>query len=218
MRILLSTLLLSTSFLMFLISCGNSVEFKKNPMPKFQGGVIVTNITFDEISNQILKPQCIKCHAGYGDYGAVFAEKEGILDAVLKGRMPKNAPALNNNLKAVLNEWVRGGAPSGDGSAPPTPTKLVATWESLSKKVIFRKCVQCHNPDGRAEFLDLSTRQKFFEQRHDLLNNFVDAKNSYLIQVITDPEEPMPPPWSKVEPVTAEELRVLIEWIEKGLP
>ena len=66
--------------------------------------------------------------------------------------MPKNAPALNGNLKALLNEWVKEGAPAGSENIPSTPTKLVATWESLSKKVIFPKCVQCHNPNGQAKF------------------------------------------------------------------
>lgn len=210
--------LLGIFTLILLTSCGNSVEFKESPIPEFRGTFPVTALTFENINNQILKPNCIQCHAGYSDYETVFSERENILDAVLKGRMPKNAPALDDDLKALLNAWVKEGAPAGGGNTAPVPTKLVATWESLSKKVIFPKCVQCHNPNGQASFLDLSTRQKFFDQRHDLLNNFEDVENSYLIEVITDPDEPMPPEYSNIERLNEEEVKTLIEWIKKGLP
>ena len=71
---------------------------------------------------------------------------------------------------------------------------------------------------GKQSFLDLSTRQKFFDRRHDLLNNFEDVENSYLIEVITDPDEPMPPPYSNIERLNEEEVKTLIDWIKKGLP
>lgn len=140
------------------------------------------------------------------------------MDAVLKGRMPKNAAPLNDNLKGLLNTWVTSGAPRGGQNTSPVGTKLVATWESLSRKVFFPKCVQCHNPNGQASFLDLSTRQKFFDQRDDLLNNFEDVETSYLIEVVTDPDEPMPPSDSNIERLNKEEINTLIEWIKKGLP
>ena len=71
---------------------------------------------------------------------------------------------------------------------------------------------------AKQNFLDLSTRQNFFDQRHNLLNNFEDVENSYLIEIITDPEEPMPPTWSNIERLNEEEVKTLIEWIKKGLP
>jgi len=209
---------LITLILILLISCGNSTEFKESPIPQSRGSFPVTSLTFDNINEQIIKPNCTQCHAGYSDYEVVFAEKDNILDAVLKGRMPKNAPALDSRLKSMLQTWIARGAPLGAGGEAPKPTELVATWESISKRIIFPKCVQCHNPNGQASFLDLSSRQKFFEQREDLLNNFEDAQNSYLIEVITDPEEPMPPTWSNIPPLNQNEVKILIEWITKGLP
>jgi uncharacterized membrane protein len=210
--------LFSTLSLFLLISCGNSVEFKENFIPNFRGAFPATALNFENISKKIIEPHCLKCHPGYDDYQTIFNQKDSILDAVLSGRMPKNAPALDNNLKGLLSSWVRQGAPLGRGVSQPVPIGLEATWESVSKRIIFPKCVQCHNPEGQASFLDLSTRQKFFEQREDLLNNFQDAQNSYFIEVITDPEEPMPPVWSNIERLKEEEVKVLIEWIEKGLP
>ncbi len=206
---------------MFFISCGNSTEFKESPIPQIQRNTpSPVTPTFSDIEERVLKPNCIQCHAGYSDYQVVFSGKEKILEAVLKGTMPKNAPALNNELKSLLNDWVSAGAPfeDDDGEDPPAPIELAPTWESLSKNVIFPKCVQCHNPNGQASFLDLSTRQKFFEQRVDYLNNFEDVANSYLLEVINDPDEPMPPVWSNIERLNEKEVKALIEWIENGLP
>jgi len=212
---------LSLKFLILLtvISCSQSSKFEDGPRPRVQGSLSLTDIDFDLIKKEILEPSCLKCHGDYSSYDVVFAARNKILDSVEGNRMPKNSAPLNNELKNLLKTWIDNGAPLGNQNNSNEPSKeLVATWESVSTKVIFPKCVQCHNPEGQASFLDLSTRQKFFEQRHELLNNFEDVKNSYLIQVINDPDEPMPPVWSDIERLNETEVKILIEWIQKGLP
>lgn len=205
--------------LTFLITaCGNSTEFKESPIPRISGGFALESLTFKNIREQILEPHCLKCHLGYKEYEVVFDQKEAILEAIIQGRMPKNSSALDDQLKGLIIAWVGQGAPLGTGNIPPGQSKLEPTWDSLSKKIIFPKCVQCHNPQGQASFLDLSTRQKFFEQRDELLNNFDDVENSYLIEVLTDPDEPMPPQWANIERLKDREIKVLIEWIKQGLP
>ncbi len=211
-------ILLTLLCLCLISSCGSSVELKENPTSKFGGVFTLEELSFKNISDEILKPSCIQCHAGYSDYEAVLNEKDKILTAVLQDRMPKNASALDDYKKSLLKTWVDSGAPLGTGVDPRPSTKLEPTWNSLSKKVFFPKCVQCHNPNGQASFLDLSTRQKFFEQRDYLLNNFEDVENSYLMEVLTDPTEPMPPVWSNIERLNEEEIKTVLEWIEKGLP
>lgn len=126
--------LLGIFTLIFLVSCGNSVEFKESPIPPFRGTFPVEALTFESINNQILKQNCIQCHAGYSDYETVFSERENILDAVLKERMPKNAPALDDNLKALLNAWIEAGAPLGDENTLPVPTQDSSKLGSLSQK------------------------------------------------------------------------------------
>ena len=205
--------------LLNLVSCGNSTKFKEDPFTGFQGQFPVEALSFEEIRKNIMQPHCIQCHGNYSNYTTVFKDKDKILSAVLSGRMPKNAPSLGDELKGLLQSWIQAGAPEGarggDGDEEP---KLVATWDSLNRVVFSGKCVLCHNPNGQASFLDLSTRQKFFEKREELLNNFENAQESYLIEVITDPDEPMPPVWSGMERLSEEEVEKIIEWIEKGLP
>lgn len=202
----------------FFISCGNSVEFKEDLIPNFSGQIPLSSLNFTTIKNSIIDKSCLKCHAGYSEYETVFKIKDKILQMVLDGRMPKNAPALDDELKGLLSAWVRAGAPKGNFKDPVKAGGLEPTWESLSKNVFFPKCVQCHNPNGQANFQDLSTRQSFFDSRHDLLNSFEDAENSYLIEVITDPDEPMPPEWSGIERLNEKEIKTIIKWIGLGLP
>lgn len=204
--------------LFILISCGNKTEFKEE-IPDFsRRRVPLTSLTFEKMNTDIFSSSCVQCHPGYADYNTVFNERDEILAAVLENRMPKNAPALNDGLKSILSAWVRAGAPFGGRGNLPDPIELEANWESLSKRVFFPKCVQCHNPNGQASFLDLSTRQKFFEQRDYLLNNFEDVEQSYLIEILRDPEEPMPPEWSDLDRLSEKEIEVIIQWIKNGLP
>ena len=210
--------LLSSLYLFLLVGCGNSIEVKEERISDFQGISAGEELNFEVISSQILRPHCLRCHAGYSDYEIVYSDRNNIRDAILNERMPKNAPALDESLKKLIDQWVDLGAPFDSQVSEPVETKLVANWVSLSKKIFIPKCVQCHNPSGQASFLDLSSRQKFFENRDYLLGNFEDAKTSYLIEVLTDNDEPMPPKWSNIERLTSEEINIVVEWIEKGLP
>lgn len=204
--------------LMSLIACGNSIEFKEEPGDFTSGDFPLTDLNFAKINADIMQTSCVKCHKAYGDYETVFNERNKILSAVLENRMPKNAPALNDELKGLLAAWVNIGAPLGSGGNDSGTRELEPTWESLSIKIFFPKCVQCHNPDGQASFLDLSTRQSFFDNRNDLLNNFEDVENSYLFEVLNDPDEPMPPAFSGIGVLSEQEKAVIKEWVEKGLP
>ena len=87
----------------------------------------------------------------------------------------------------------------------------------IMQNVFFPKCVRCHNLDGQASFLPLDSYQSFLDNKDYLLNGFEDAKNSYLVQIITDPEEPMPPLWSNIERLNENEINVVVEWIKKDL-
>ncbi len=221
--------------LLLFVSCGNYTELKEE-IPSFSPGGTPGQsaeveeseiISFAEVKSKVIDSACLQCHPGYSDYDTVKGEIRNILSQVSTNRMPKNAAPLSDELKTLLRTWFAQGTPleatpnQDGGNKPPTDVQeeeLIATWDSVSKKVIFPKCVTCHNPGGQAGFLDLSSRQAFFDNREFLLNNFQNPEQSYLIEVITDPEEPMPPLWSSFPQVTPEEVEVLKEWIIKGLP
>lgn len=210
------------SIIFILTSCGNYSEQKGVLEDTFNRNLDAP-LDFKAISDNIIKPHCLSCHQQYSSYEGVKNEISNILNAVESNRMPKNAAPLSRGKKELLAAWAAAGAPQGAGTPPPANEELEATWVSLSSKVFFPKCLVCHNPQGQAKFLDLSTRQAFFEQRDrefggEKLLNFEQPEESYLISVINDPFEPMPPVWSNIEQLKPEEVEVIIEWIEKGLP
>lgn len=209
--------------LSILTSCGNYTETKGVLEDTFSRN-LGAPIDFKTINEAIIQPHCITCHQQYATYDGVKNEANNILNAVNSNRMPKNAAPLSSAKKQLLAMWVAAGAPQGgENPTPPPNDKLEATWVSLSAKVFFPKCLVCHNPQGQAKFLDLSSRQAFFEQRNrdfggETLLDFDHPSESYLLTVITDPDEPMPPVWSNLELLKQQEIEVIIEWIEKGLP
>lgn len=163
-------------------------------------------IDFEVIKQEILEPQCVQCHPAYSNYNNVKADLAAIQRSIETDRMPKDAPALEGNLKLLLAEWISLGAPS---KVIPKPIALAPNWKSLSEKVFFPKCAQCHNPAGQAAFLDLSTYEALKALPIDV---------DYLFEVITDPEQPMPPTWSNIAPVEAKQLEVMMQWFEQDLP
>tara|TARA_B100001971_G_scaffold111191_1_gene102072 strand:- start:12230 stop:12886 length:657 start_codon:yes stop_codon:yes gene_type:complete len=206
-------------FILLQIGCGNKTELKEE-IPKFAlNRFPIEELSFDKVSASIFEKSCTQCHPGYSDYQTVKKDAQKILEQVLTDRMPKNSPGLDEDLKSLLNAWVSAGAPLGGGDTDnEEDNELKPTWDSLSRKVFFPKCVSCHNANGQANFLELDDRQDFFDNRDYLLNNFEDVENSYLIEVISDPDEPMPPFWSPFTQLNETEIATIKEWIEKGLP
>jgi len=113
-------------------ACGyKNTELKESPISGnlSQEGVI----TFATIKNQILGPQCLRCHSSAGGnrggvnletYANVKARLTGIQSAINNNFMPPSG-ALAQNLKTLFNTWVTGGAienSSGATPAPPTQT------------------------------------------------------------------------------------------------
>lgn len=109
-------------------------------------------------------------------------------------------------------------------AATKTPTELKPEWKAVAALILLPKCSGCHNPDGSAKFLDLSTRQAIFKDRNRVfasgrkLADLENPENSYLLEVINDPLEPMPPKSSKIPRLNQDEVQVIGEWIQLGLP
>lgn len=106
---------------------------------------------------------------------------------------------------------------------PDRTSKLEATSVSIFANLLKPRCVVCHNPQGQARFLDLSSRGVIFAARDrvfaggDKLLDLINPENSYLIKVIEDPVETMPPPTSSLKPLDTREIEVLKMWIQSGL-
>lgn len=223
----MNTIMQSTGLVLMLLlaSCGNS---SKNPFLVRDIELSEVELDFATVKIAILTPHCIACHSQYNSYNGTKREISRMVSVVTNNRMPKNGPALSSNLKTLLQTWAERGAPEFAGQDPvePPPVVLTPDWNSIAENILVPKCVVCHNPQGQAKFLNLSSRQVIFEARNEIFGDnqkLIDLdspENSYLISVITDEFEPMPPPppVSNFGRLSAEEVSVLTKWIELGLP
>lgn len=215
-----------------LSSCGNYLDQKQArplvpaPVQNEQGEEVLV-IEFATVKEAIFAPRCTSCHQQYDTYQGVVRELAAIQNSVQSNRMPKSGGPLTDNQKALLNAWIAQGAPQSTESRPTEPEQpeaLAPTWKSLSENVLIPKCLVCHNPQGQAKFLDLSTRQAIFANRNQVfldgskLINLDQPEESYLVKIINDQDEPMPPPSSNIPRLTPQESNILTEWIRLGLP
>lgn len=208
----------------WLASCGNYLERKgMDELPR--EGLSLEQIDFAQVQTEIFQPRCVSCHQQYSSYSGVIRELDAIVTSVQLDRMPKTGGPLSRIQKQVLASWVAMGAPeiSGD-SADLDPVLLEPIWSSVFENIITPHCLVCHNPQGQAGFLDLSTRLAIFSMRDHIFGggktflNFDSPEDSYLIEIVLDDVEPMPPIWSNIRRLNESEIRVLTDWIALGLP
>lgn len=208
-----------------LSSCGNYLN-KKTIDPTVALSTQENNqLDFKIVKETVFAARCISCHSQYNSYQSVIRELTAIQSAVASNRMPKSGGPLPDSQKALLAAWINQGAPEhmGVSPEPSLPEALVPTWKSLSENVIFPKCLACHNPNGQAKFLILSNRQSIFNNRNKLYSGakFIDfdfPEKSYILDVLRDEDEPMPPTESNIPRLTTDELKILQQWISLGLP
>ncbi len=211
---------------MFLPSCGNYLDQKTTEPVLNQTAQEKLSSDFSSVKEIVFSARCVSCHQQYSNYQGVNRELSAIQAAVNSNRMPKSGGFLTDSQKAILSAWIAKGAPdqAGSPSEPNLPAALEPTWKSLSENVIFPKCLVCHNPKGQAKFLDVSNRQIIFDNRNRIFGGSsklidLDApEKSYLLQILNDEEEPMPPVWSNIPRLTQGELKTLNEWLSRGLP
>ncbi|MGE4131576.1 MAG: hypothetical protein AB7F86_08040 [Bdellovibrionales bacterium] len=207
----------------FLVACGSSHQV----IPGSEGNLETSGaLDFESVKAAVLQPAgCIDCHSQYAQYSGVKREIDRMVASVKAGRMPKSGP-LAPALQKILADWAAAGAPEkADPSSPSEPVDipLMPTFQSVNANILLPKCVVCHNPNGKAKFLDLSSRQVIFDQRDreflgEKLLSFEKPETSYLMTVIQDQAEPMPPVWSNIPLLTPNEISTMIQWIRLGLP
>ena len=200
-----------------LASCGS---------PKHEGGPSgeeaqekALPLSFESVQTQILSTSCVKCHDHYTSYEGILAELPRMADSIAQGRMPKGG-ALSAANKKLFADWVAAGAPEkvgqDTGGDIPKPV-ILPNWKSLQTALFRPHCVACHSPQGEVPWLDFTTYESIMSEKDELFDED-DPAASYILEVILDPEEPMPPLESDVPRVNQDHLRNLVLWIEAGFP
>ncbi|MEQ1664002.1 MAG: hypothetical protein ABL927_01345 [Bdellovibrionales bacterium] len=209
-----------------LSACGNYIEQtdSQSQISKEAQQKLASN--FVSVKQFVFSARCTSCHQQYNNYRGVIRELSAIRSAVVSNRMPKTGGPLSDEQRNVLLTWIDGGAPEhiGGPNMPNEPVQLAPNWSSLSENVFVPKCLVCHNPQGQAKFLDLSSRQIIFDNRNRIFANgkkLIDIDvpdKSYLLEIVNDNEEPMPPIESNITRLTEVEISTINDWIGLGLP
>jgi|GEM_PF-383565 len=102
----------------------------------------------------------------------------------------------------------------------PTPTpnpveQLQPTYESIYKIIISPKCVECHNSlFGDAD--PMETKEELFLKNRVIKGD--PANSEFIKRVSPGARKLMPPPRSKIPPLTPLEIEIISRWIQEGAP
>jgi hypothetical protein len=197
-----------------------------------------TPISYASVNEHIFIRNCTVngCHSGNGlnltTYEGVHNALPAIKGAVLSNKMPPAGP-LPFEDKVLLLSWINQGGPrnaedanmncSNENPPPPPPPGLQPTYVSLREKVLAQNCLLCHNsehPDPEHPIGDFSSYEAMTSPANMHIFDMHEPSNSELIRRVssTDPAVVMPPPDSLLEPLPAEVIAVMKEWIAKGVP
>jgi uncharacterized membrane protein len=180
---------------------------------------------WDYVSESVFAPRCVVCHGSAGGinvetYENVIKNLASIRQATLVEKsMPKNS-FLNEKEEAILSAWIASGAPNnnvpGPGPDPtPQPPVLAPEFESLKANIFVPRCISCHSVSGSVSHIPLLTKSDFLDSPRELVIPGNADESGVVLFVERDDEKRMPPPETG-SGLTAEEKRVLREWIQNG--
>jgi hypothetical protein len=126
-------------------------------------------VTFGQIQQILLNPQCVSCHSGGSPGGGLdFTTYEGVLKAVVPGNPAAsslfgtaNTGHMSVNVsfqqKQALGAWIYEGAPTALPAAPP----VTPTYTLVQQAVLKPLCVSCHSggKNAAAGGFDFTTYQ-----------------------------------------------------------
>lgn len=190
---------------------------------------MIDSVSYMEVKNKVFLPKCISCHGNSGNvnlenYSSARSHLDQIAQASLVDKtMPKagNEP-LSGGEYLLLAAWIKAGGPEtplNGGSTPsPAPIEVLRPeFASIKKLIIDRKCLSCHKPDGKAPRVPLNTPQEMIDSPLEIvIPGNADESGLTLSLDWDNATKPMPPKDSGITQVSAAEIEIIKEWINKG--
>jgi hypothetical protein len=189
--------------------------------------------TYSEVYATVLGPRCLKCHDQSDDLDvqsidSIRASLPGMLAQVRSRQMPppRKSPPLTESQISLLIRWLEAGAPVANSEAPQSQPEserepeqgppLLPTYASLRENILVPKCLRCHRPGGRSEDAPLGSLEELLSLG---IVNTEHPERSMLVRALRgEGTDLMPPPRSRLEPLSEGEISVIIEWIRLGTP
>ena len=112
---------------------------------------------------------------------------------------------------------------------PPTPPPQVVpillmplNYNSLHERILKAKCLNCHTPPAPGAPVDVDAPESFFDTYANLMKVekiwSAPAAQSKVYKEITDKDDGMPPPESKITSLTDDEVEFIRRWVDAGKP
>lgn len=196
-------------------------------------------ITFDLIQSYSLV-SCKSCHAGNKSPQLISrtdlqSHADLILNVIATNAMPpasKGYEPLTLCKKALLKKWIELGSPNestvtvgqiadckNENHQPNLPVLPIAlmplNYETLKTRILQPKCLLCHAAGGEQSDLP------FFPYKDLMMMDRLwkaPAETSKVFAEISNKEDGMPPPESKLTSLTDEEIDFVKRWIDAGNP
>jgi serine/threonine protein kinase len=195
-------------------------------------------------AREILHKYCYECHGqdpnkmendlNVLDYHALLHDKrrlvvpgnvEGseLIHRIEDDSMPPSEedeyPRLSSDERALLKQWVAGGAPAfPDLASAPLPPSTEPTPLSIEVKEIFSaKCAECHCFTKAKKGIKILNHDLLVAKRKVVVPGDAEQSLLYQILITTEKKKLMPPPESE-NPLTDEELATIRRWIMEGAP
>ncbi len=188
-------------------------------------------ITYKDVSAAVLEPACLSCHSestgnkggiNLETYAKVFASKDAIKASVASKDMPKAPhPPLNDQQIKMIIDWIEAGALENGADAPPTggtpppaptpsptpnptPTPVNISYSMVHEKVIKTNCLKCHTAiAGNKGDVNLENYKNVSGKINDIKSQI---------------EGGTMPPTDGGKPLTDEQKKLILKWIEQGAP
>ena len=130
-------------------------------------------------------------------------------------------PRLTAKELSVLNTWVLGGAPpfpSEDRDNLLPPIVSYSAIAARAENVFQRRCYQCHSYDTAKGGIKILHHRLLVHVRKVVVPGKPASSELFHLITSNDPDLVMPPPAPDRDPLTAEEIEVIRQWIESGAP
>jgi mono/diheme cytochrome c family protein len=151
-------------------------------------------------------------------------EHSRLIQRIADGSMPPEEeetrlPRVTEAELAILQDWVRGGAPPLPPPDPEQPIPPVVPYSELAAKTmgIFQEhCYKCHRFDVAKGGIKILNYRLLVNQRKVVVPGKPEESELYQLITSTDKDSRMPP--SGKSPLPPEAIATIRQWIEEGAP
>lgn len=181
------------------------------------------SLSYSVIKYYIFDTKCMACHSGgnvsLNTYSLVKGRIQDIKKTAIEDlTMPpkKQGPLTKSEIK-ILKTWIELGAPEFAKYPVELPPEipLEATFKSIQKNILEKRCITCHSSTGSADHIPLTSYAEILNSPREIVIPGNVEESGIVISIKRTDDKRMPPP-KKVDPLSEIEIQTIEKWILDG--